>query len=103
VAPLYGRLKGEPHRKEVTGRGFYGVESRLETWDGAIKTELDRDGTYRVFVGEKYSPDNLIATGNVSAGWRSGRARAGDYRGHLRSRRDGKRASTWRTRRRTGG
>jgi hypothetical protein len=100
---LYGRLKGEPHRKEVTGRGFYGVESRLETWDGAIKTELDRDGTYRVFVGEKYSPDNLIATGNVSAGWRSGRARAGDYRGHLRSRRDGKRASTWRTRRRTGG
>jgi hypothetical protein len=100
---LYGRLKGEPHRKEVTGRGFYGVESRLETWDGAIKTELDRDGTYRVFVGEKYSPDNLIATGNVSAGWRRGRARAGDYRGHLRSRRDGKRASTWRTRRRTGG
>ena len=103
MAPLYGRLKGEPHRKEVTSRGFYGVESRLETWDGAIKTELDRDGTYRVFVGEKYSPDNLIATGNVSAGWRSGRARAGDYRGHLRSRRDGKRASTWRTRRRTGG
>jgi hypothetical protein len=100
---LYGRLKGEPHRKEVTGREFYGVESRLETWDGAIKTELDRDGTYRVFVGEKYSPDNLIATGNVSAGWRSGRARAGDYRGHLRSRRDGKRASTRRTRRRTGG
>jgi hypothetical protein len=68
VAPLYGRLKGEPYRKEVTRRGFYGVESRLETWDGAIKTELDRDGTYRVFVGEKCSPDNLIATGNVSAG-----------------------------------
>ena len=103
MAPLYGRLKGEPHRKEVTGRGFYGVESRLETWDGDIKTELDRDGTYRGGVGEKYSPNNLIATGNVSAGWRSGRARAGDYRGHLRSRRDGKRASTWRTGRRTDG
>ena len=40
----------------------------VETWDGAIKTELDRDGTYRVFVGEKYSLNNLIATGNVSAG-----------------------------------
>ena len=66
---MYGRLKGEPYRKEVTRRGFYGVESRLlGTWDGAIKTELDRDGTYRVFGGEKHSPDNLIATGNVSAG-----------------------------------
>ena len=65
---MYGRLKGEPYRKEVTRRGFYGVESRLETWDGAIKTELDRDGTYRVFVGEKYSLNNVIATGNVSAG-----------------------------------
>ena len=40
MAPSYGRFKGEPHRKEVTRRGFYGVDSRLETWDGAIKTEV---------------------------------------------------------------
>jgi hypothetical protein len=34
----------------------------------ATKTEPDREGTYRVFVGEKYSPDDQIATGNVGAG-----------------------------------
>ena len=35
----------------------------------ATKTELDREGTYyRVFVGEKYSPDDPIATSNVGAG-----------------------------------
>jgi hypothetical protein len=44
------------------------LKNAVGTWDGAIKTELDRDGTYRVFVGEKCSPDSLIATGNVSAG-----------------------------------
>ena len=32
------------------------------------KTGLDREGTYRVFVGEKYSPDDPIATSNVGAG-----------------------------------
>ena len=34
----------------------------------ATKTGLDRKGTYRVFVGEKYSPDDPIATGKVGAG-----------------------------------
>jgi hypothetical protein len=34
----------------------------------ATKTELDREGTYRVFVGEKYFPDDPIATGNLGAG-----------------------------------
>ena len=34
----------------------------------ATKTGLDWEGTYRVFVGEKYSPDDPIATSNVGAG-----------------------------------
>jgi hypothetical protein len=34
----------------------------------ATKTGLGREGTYRVFVGRKYSPDAPIATGKVGAG-----------------------------------
>jgi hypothetical protein len=59
-------LTGEHCRKTLTRRGFTDVESTLETWDGAIRTVLYRDGTYQVFVGEKYSPTNLVAEGNVN-------------------------------------
>jgi hypothetical protein len=39
--------------------------SQLETWDGAIKTEIDRDGNFNVYIGDKTNPTTLIATGNV--------------------------------------
>lgn len=68
MAPLYGRLTGEQCRKTLTRRGFYSVESRLETWDGALRSVVYRDGTYEVYVGEQHNPTNLIATGNVNDG-----------------------------------
>ena len=68
MAPLYGKLTGEHHRKTVTRVGRESVESRRETWDGSIKTELYRDGTYRAFTGSKSDARNLVATGNVNNG-----------------------------------
>jgi hypothetical protein len=68
MAPLYGRLTGEHHRKTVTRRAFYDVQSRLETWDGEIRTVLKRDGSYYVYTGAKGDARNLIATGNVNYG-----------------------------------
>jgi hypothetical protein len=70
MANLYGRLVDPFHsgRKEVTRTAERRLETSLETWDGAIRTELDADGTYRVLVGPKYSPRDLIATGNVNEG-----------------------------------
>lgn len=65
MAALYGRMQG--NRGEVTrmGSANSGIESRLETWDGSIKTELTADGNYKVYIGDKHSPSILIATGNV--------------------------------------
>jgi hypothetical protein len=39
--------------------------SQLETWEGAIRTEIDKHGNFRVLLGDKYDPDELIASGNV--------------------------------------
>jgi hypothetical protein len=39
VANLYGRLRGDSWRKEVTRVGTYDITSTLETWEGSIRTE----------------------------------------------------------------
>ena len=53
MAPLYGRLTGEQHRKTLTRRGFYTVESSLETWSGSVRTVLERDGMFRTYTGSR--------------------------------------------------
>jgi hypothetical protein len=44
------------------------IEARLEIWEGSKNTELDADGTYRVFTGSKHDTRNLVATGDANAG-----------------------------------
>ena len=63
MAALYGRLKG--NRGMTTRTGATEIWSSLETWDGSIVTELDRDGTFRVFIGAKGNANVEIATGNI--------------------------------------
>jgi hypothetical protein len=38
-------------RREVTRTAARMIQTKPETWEGSIKTELDADGTYRVFTG----------------------------------------------------
>jgi hypothetical protein len=44
---------GEQHRKTLTRRGFYTVESSLEPWSGSVRTVLERDGMFRVYTGSR--------------------------------------------------
>jgi hypothetical protein len=55
-------------RREVTRTAARMIQTKPETWEGSIKTELDADGTYRVFTGGKHDARNFIATGNVNNG-----------------------------------
>jgi hypothetical protein len=55
-------------RNEVTRTAAQTIVTRLKTWDGSVSTELDADGTYRVYVGEKHNPTNLVATNLVATG-----------------------------------
>jgi hypothetical protein len=64
MAALYGRMRG--NRGEVTRCGHDIVTSKLETWQGSIRTELEKDGSFRVTIGEKYGPNIVIAQGNVN-------------------------------------
>jgi hypothetical protein len=52
------------------------IEARLEMWEGAKNTELDADGTYRVFTDPKHDARNLVATGDANAGVAHSRADA---------------------------
>jgi hypothetical protein len=54
-------------QREVTRTAATMIQSKLETWHGSVKTELDAGGTYRVYTGGKHDARNLIATGNVNA------------------------------------
>jgi hypothetical protein len=68
MANLFGRMIDPYHsgRREVTRTAATMIQTKLETWEGSIKTKLDRDGTYRVFVGSKHNPNLLVAAGNVN-------------------------------------
>lgn len=68
MAALYGRLQG--NRGEVTRMGHADIESKLETWDGSIRTVLFKDGSFDVYIGDKTHPSTLIASGNVNDGER---------------------------------
>ena len=65
---LYGRMIDPFHsgRKEVTRTAARMFETTLETWEGAVRTEREADKTFRIYVGEKYNPKALVATGNVN-------------------------------------
>lgn len=68
MANLYGRLQGS-HR-EVTRTGSWSIDSTLETWDGKIKTTLNRDGEFVVTVASKYGgvfDELVVASGNVNS------------------------------------
>lgn len=72
MSALYGRMKDatKSNAVEVTRTAANEIYSKLETWHGAILTELDRDGEFRVYIGSKKNPHILIATGNVNSGER---------------------------------
>lgn len=67
MANLYGRMKDQTkgNAVEITRTAANEIASTLETWHGAIRTELDRDGNFRVYIGIKHRPDTLIAYGDV--------------------------------------
>ena len=65
MAALYGRMTG--NRGEVTRMGSKasGIESTLETWQGQVKTVLEANGDFAVYVGPKRSSGTVIVRGNV--------------------------------------
>ncbi len=67
MSALYERLHDPviSGRRGITRTAHHTIKAQLETWYGGIRVELDRDGEYRVYVGAKLNPSNLIATGNV--------------------------------------
>ena len=70
MANLYGRMKDatKSNAVEVTRTAATEIYSKLETWHGSIRTELDRDGNFVVLIGDKQNPSRIIATGNVNEG-----------------------------------
>ena len=65
---LHGRMIDPFHSgpKEVTRTAARMIQTILETWEGAVRTEREADGTVRIYVGGKYNPRALVATGNVN-------------------------------------
>lgn len=68
MANLIGYLKDEhkSNAKRVSRTSSTTISGQLETWEGAIRTQLDRDGNFKVYIGDKGSPSELIAHGNVN-------------------------------------
>ena len=55
-------------RGETTRCGSDVISTTLETWSGAVRVTLRRDGSFTVETGEKSSPRHLIIAGNVDEG-----------------------------------
>lgn len=58
MANLKGSVFGE--RGVATRLGSKRMTSRLETWDVEVRTELDADGTVRVYTGDKGAANKLV-------------------------------------------
>lgn len=70
MANLYGRLQGYnldlmPAHGEATRIGHGEIVSTVETWQGKVRVELDKEGDFHVFLGSKNGGGKLIAWGNV--------------------------------------
>lgn len=70
MAALYGRIQGNRGEATRMGSANSGIHSELETWDGSIRTELEADGSFRVYIGSKLYARHIIASGNVNNGER---------------------------------
>lgn len=66
MSALYGRLQGE--RKQVTRTAHQGITAQVETWQGIVRVEMTKDGSYSVIVSGKNGEDRReILNGNVNA------------------------------------
>lgn len=76
MAKLYGRMKdeGKSNAVEITRTASTRISAQLETWSGGVRVELDRDGAYRIYTGDKEGErakcDLLIFEGNIDTGRR---------------------------------
>ena len=64
MANLYAVLntdRGHLHRFSS-----HSINCRLETWQGAILVDLDREGNASVYIGEKTTPNTRVWTGNIN-------------------------------------
>lgn len=69
MANLIGYMRG--NRGKVSRLGTDSISATLETWSGAINTELRADGSFAIYVGPKSSGGHIVATGNVNDGDRT--------------------------------
>jgi hypothetical protein len=66
VTALLWRHEGPVHeRTEITRTVHHENQAQLETWTDGVRVTLEKNGDYKVFVGEKTDPRTLIAEGNL--------------------------------------
>jgi hypothetical protein len=66
MAALYGRMSGARGEVTRTGTPGSGIQAKLETWEGSVKVELQADGSFEVWMGDKSNPRIMVAQGNVN-------------------------------------
>ena len=63
MANLIGHIHSDrSHASRLSSRH---ITAQLETWDGSIRVDLDKDGNASVQVGEKGLPRLLVWRGNI--------------------------------------
>ena len=62
MANLIGYLRGRT--QEVHRLGNDTIEAQLETWNGAVRVVLAKDGEFTVTIGQKGSPQKVVYEGN---------------------------------------
>ena len=67
MAALIGYLQGNRGEVSRLGSKSSGINSRLQTWHGGIRTQLNADGEFVVYVYPDNGPSKTI-TGNVDTG-----------------------------------
>jgi hypothetical protein len=68
MSNLYCRLTTDTAKNQVTRRGHNRVEISLETREGKVRTQLERDGHFIVTVSDKFGADELVVVrGNVNS------------------------------------
>lgn len=70
MSALYGRLQGNRGMATRCGTPASGMFTSAETWNGAVRVQLESDGSFVIEIGPKYGGHDhvggtIVLTGNV--------------------------------------
>jgi hypothetical protein len=67
MSALYGRMGPNTRGNWTTVASHHEITAQVETWEGIVKVDLDREGNYGITVMDKHGNNRrVLVNGNIN-------------------------------------